>query len=47
MELVPLTETHLLGWSRFSHQWRSMVFYTLPDGHTHLHDGTRATPKVT
>jgi len=47
IELIPLTETHLLGWSPFSMQWRSIVFYSLPDGHTYLHDGTRATPKVT
>jgi CubicO group peptidase (beta-lactamase class C family) len=46
MELIPLTETHLLGRPPFSTRWRSMVFSTLPDGTLYLHDGSRATPKV-
>jgi CubicO group peptidase (beta-lactamase class C family) len=46
MELIPLTDTHLLGRPPFSTRWRSVVFYTLPDGNPYLHDGTRATPKV-
>jgi CubicO group peptidase (beta-lactamase class C family) len=46
MELVPLTDTHLLGRPPYSSRWRSVVFYTLPDGARYLHDGTRATPKV-
>jgi CubicO group peptidase (beta-lactamase class C family) len=46
MELIPLTDTHLVGRPPYSSQWRSVVFYTLPDGGQYLHDGTRATPKV-
>jgi hypothetical protein len=36
----------LVGRPPYSSQWRSVVFYTLPDGGQYLHDGTRATPKV-
>jgi len=46
MELIPLTDTLLLGRPPFSTRWRSVMFYTLPDGSSYLHDGARATPKV-
>jgi CubicO group peptidase (beta-lactamase class C family) len=47
MELVPLTDTLLVGRPPIATQWLPYVFYTLPDGSAYLHDGARATPKVT
>jgi len=47
MELSPLTETLLVGRPPIATRWMSVVFYTLPDGTACLHDGARATPKVT
>lgn len=45
MELVPVTDSELMGWSPVSERWRSIVFYTV-DGRSYLHDGSRATPKA-
>jgi CubicO group peptidase (beta-lactamase class C family) len=47
MELVPLTDTLLVGKPAIATRWIPVVFYTLADGSPYLHDGTRATPKVT
>ena len=47
MELVPLTDTLLVGKPAIASQWMPVVFYALPDGSPYLHDGTRATPKAT
>ena len=46
MELVPLTDRPLVGRPAMATRWMPVVFYTLPDGSPHLHDGSRATPKV-
>jgi hypothetical protein len=46
MELVPLTDTLLVGKPAIAPRWLPVVFYTLPDGSPYLHDGFRATPKV-
>jgi beta-lactamase family protein len=47
MELIPLSDTLLVGRPPIATRWLSYVFYTLPDGRAYLHDGARATPKVT
>jgi CubicO group peptidase (beta-lactamase class C family) len=47
MELVPLTDTLVVGKPAIATQWIPVVFYTLPDGSPYLHDGFRAIPKVT
>lgn len=44
--LVPLTDTLLVGRPPMATRWMSYVFYRLPDGTAYLHDGARATPKV-
>jgi hypothetical protein len=46
MELIPLTDTLLVGRPPMATRWMSYVFYRLPDGTAYLHDGARATPKV-
>jgi len=46
MELIPLTDALLVGRPPMATRWMSYVFYRLPDGTTYLHDGARATPKV-
>jgi hypothetical protein len=47
MELVPLTDTLLVGRPAIVTRWIPVVFYTLLDGSPYLHDGFRAIPKVT
>jgi len=44
MELIPLTDTLLVGRPPMATRWMSYVFYRLPDGAAYLHDGARATP---
>jgi CubicO group peptidase (beta-lactamase class C family) len=46
MELIPLSDTLLVGRPPIATRWLSYVFYALPDGRAYLHDGARATPKV-
>jgi CubicO group peptidase (beta-lactamase class C family) len=46
MELIPLTDTLLVGRPPMATRWMSYAFYRLPDGTAYLHDGARATPKV-
>ena len=46
LELIPLTDTLLVGRPPMATRWMSYVFYRLPDGSAYLHDGARATPKV-
>ena len=46
MELIPLTDTLMVGRPPMATRWMSYVFYRLPDGTAYLHDGARATPKM-
>lgn len=45
--LIPLTDDLLLGKPPGSTRCTGYFFHTQPDGRTYLHDGARATPKVT
>jgi CubicO group peptidase (beta-lactamase class C family) len=47
MELIPLTDALLVGKPAMATRWMPFVFYALPDGGVYLHDGARATPRVT
>jgi hypothetical protein len=46
LHLVPLSEDVLLGRRPDSSRWSSYLFYSLSDGRTYVHDGSRATAKV-
>jgi hypothetical protein len=47
MELVPLTDTLMVGKPAIVTRWIPVMFSTLLDGSPYLHDGFRAIPKVT
>jgi CubicO group peptidase (beta-lactamase class C family) len=46
MTMVPITGDLLLGRPPQATRWFPYFFYTLPDGTAYVHDGSRATPKV-
>ena len=46
LDLIPLTDTLLVGKPPLATRWMSYVFASFPDGSAFLHDGARATPKV-